>query len=75
MTAIVNIYELSEAWVDFKVLCFEIVNEKWLDFVCACRKGQPLNKEYDIIFYPEKFHTFYLIFFIYYKYGIFKLFL
>ena len=24
-------------------------NEKWLDFVCACRKGQPLNKEYDII--------------------------
>ena len=32
--AIVNVYELSE---------------EWLDFVCACRKGQPLNKEYDII--------------------------
>ena len=28
---------------------FEKENEKWLDFVCACRKGQPLNKEYDII--------------------------
>ena len=47
--AIVNVYELSEAWDDFKVLSFEKENEKWLDFVCACRKGQPLNKEYDII--------------------------
>ena len=28
---------------------FEKENEKWLDFVCACRKGQVLNKEYDII--------------------------
>ena len=34
---------------DFRVLSFEKENEKWLDFVCACRKGQPLNKEYDII--------------------------
>lgn len=33
-TAIVNIYELSE---------------KWLDFVCGCRKGQPLNEAFDII--------------------------
>ncbi len=24
-------------------------NEKWLDFVCGCRKGQPLNAEYDIV--------------------------
>ena len=47
--AIVNVYELSEAWDDFKVLSFEKENEKWLDFVCACRKGQLLNKEYDII--------------------------
>ena len=44
--AIVNVYELSEEWDDFKVLSFEKENEKWLDFVCACRKGQPLNKEY-----------------------------
>lgn len=47
--AIVNVYELSEEWDDFKVLSFGKENEKWLDFVCACRKGQPLNKEYDII--------------------------
>ena len=32
-TAIVNVYELSEKW----------------DFVCGCRKGQPLNAEYDIV--------------------------
>ena len=43
--AIVNVYELSEAWDDFKVLSFEKENEKWLDFVCACRKGQPLNND------------------------------
>lgn len=48
-TAIVNIYELSEDWKAFKVLSFENENAEWLDFVCACRKGRPLNKEYDII--------------------------
>ena len=47
--AIVNVYELSEEWDDFKVLSFEKENEKWLDFVCGCRKGQPLNAEYDIV--------------------------
>ena len=43
--AIVNVYELSEEWDDFKVLSFEKEDEKWLDFVCACRKGQALNQE------------------------------
>ena len=43
------VYELSEEWSGFRVLSFEKENEKWLDFVCACRKGQSLNKEYDII--------------------------
>lgn len=46
---IVNIYEVSEDWKNFRVLSFEKENEKWLDFVCACRKGESLNKEYDII--------------------------
>ena len=44
--AIVNVYELSEEWDDFKVLSFEKENEKWLDFVCACRKGQQLEEIY-----------------------------
>lgn len=24
-------------------------NKQWLDFVCVCRRGEPLNKEYDIV--------------------------
>ena len=48
-TAIVNAYEMLEAWGDFRVLSFEKENEKWLDFVCACRRGEPLNEGYDII--------------------------
>ena len=47
--AIVNVYELEENLKDFKVLSFEKENEQWLDFVCACRKGEPINKDYDII--------------------------
>ena len=41
---IVNIYELKDNWKDYNVLSFEEENEKWLDFVCACRKGETLNK-------------------------------
>ena len=48
-TAIVNDYDLSEDLNDFRILSFEKENEKWLDFVCGCRKGKLLNKDYDII--------------------------
>ena len=47
--AIVNIYELDENWEGLRVLSFEEENDKWLDFVCACRKGEELNQDYDII--------------------------
>lgn len=47
--AIVNIYELDENWESFRVLSFEEENDKWLDFVCACRKGEALNSDYDVI--------------------------
>lgn len=47
--AIVNIYELDENWDGLRVLSFEEENDKWLDFVCACRKGEELNRDYDII--------------------------
>lgn len=33
----VNIYSLSDEFSKFKVLNFDNKNEKWLDFVCACR--------------------------------------
>ena len=46
---IVNVYELAEDWNALRVLSFEKENEKWLDFVCACRKGKTLNAEYDMI--------------------------
>ena len=47
--AIVNIYDLQDNFGECKVLSFESENEKWLDFVCDCRKGIELNQEYDII--------------------------
>ena len=28
---------------------FDNENEKWLDFVCACRNGVSLNESYDMI--------------------------
>ena len=47
--AIVNVYELKEDWDRFKVLSFEEENDKWLEFVCACRRGENINSSYDII--------------------------
>lgn len=47
--AIVNLYELKDDLSDYRVLSFNDENEQWLDFVCACRKGEPLNQAYDII--------------------------
>ncbi|MBR5509524.1 MAG: DUF3990 domain-containing protein [Lachnospiraceae bacterium] len=46
---IVNIYEMQDIWNEFRVLSFEKENEQWLDFVCACRKGENVNRDYDII--------------------------
>lgn len=48
-TAIVNVYDMVDQWNKFRVLSFEKENEAWIDFVCGCRKGEPLNKDYDII--------------------------
>ena len=45
----VNIYNLADDLSQFKVLRFNNENEKWLDFVCACRKGENLNVDYDIV--------------------------
>lgn len=47
--AIVNVYEMSEKTNNFKLLSFEEGNEKWLDFVCACRKGETIYQDYDVI--------------------------
>lgn len=34
---------------DLKVKIFESYNEEWLDFVCSCRKGKDIYRQYDII--------------------------
>ena len=47
--AIVNVYKLKDNLDNYKVLNFEKEDEKWLDFVCACRKGEDINQDYDII--------------------------
>ena len=47
--ATVNVYELNEDLHKYRVLSFSEENEQWLDFVCACRKGEEIYKEYDVI--------------------------
>ena len=37
-TSIVNVYEMQCNWESNRVLSFEKKNEKWLEFVCACRR-------------------------------------
>ena len=34
---------------DLKIKTFKSYDEEWLDFVCSCRKGSDVYKEYDII--------------------------
>lgn len=42
-------YEMAENWNQYHVLSFEKENEKWLEFVCSCRKGETQNDNYDIV--------------------------
>jgi hypothetical protein len=46
---VVNEYILQDELGNYKVLSFEKENEKWLDFVCECRRGNESNDGYDII--------------------------
>ena len=46
--AIVNVYDFKENIEEFKVLTFKNEDEKWLDFVCGCRRGEPIYEKYDI---------------------------
>ena len=47
--AFVNVYDLDKNWNNYRILSFEKKDDKWLDFVCSCRKGEMLNKDFDII--------------------------
>jgi hypothetical protein len=48
-SAIINIYELTEDYDEFRLLEFEEDDKEWVDFVCACRRGQDDYKQYDLI--------------------------
>lgn len=50
--ATVNVYELKDNLKDYKVKKFDSDNEDWLDFVCQCRKGEDIYKQYDLIIGP-----------------------
>lgn len=43
-------YDMSESFEPLKSLNFDSADEKWLDFVCACRRGENLNQAFDIIY-------------------------
>ena len=45
----VNVYGMADSFAGCNLLNFDNENEKWLDFVCSCRKGEELYKDYDII--------------------------
>ena len=31
---------------------FEMADEEWLNFICACRSGKSITEEYDLVFGP-----------------------
>lgn len=43
--AFVNVYEMNDSTEFFNVLSFDSADEKWLDFVCGCRRGESLNQD------------------------------
>lgn len=50
--AVLNIYELDDTILksfDFNIKQFETYDEEWLDFIFACRKGDTIYLQYDIV--------------------------
>ena len=48
--ATLNEYDLSDDINDFKVKDFNEDLYEWIDFVCKCRRGDDIFKNYDVIF-------------------------
>lgn len=46
--AIIHVFDFEPA-PDLKTKKFEAYDEEWLDFVCSCRNGSDVYKQYDII--------------------------
>ncbi len=52
--AYINCYEfdLENAEKDLSILKFDLANMEWLEFVCAHRRGEKLNSDFDLIIGP-----------------------
>lgn len=48
-SAVVSVYNLDLDDTIAAILTFDNFDEKWLDFVCACRRGEDSYKNYDVI--------------------------
>ena len=48
-SAVVNAYEMDEDCTGFRKKEFLGNDEEWVEFVCACRRGSSVFKQYDII--------------------------
>ena len=49
-SACVNEYDLDEGKLEsYRVLRFDEADESWVEFVCACRRGEPVYRDYDLI--------------------------
>ena len=46
--AYLHIFEFTPD-IELRIKFFDSYNEEWLNFVCACRKGQDIYRQYDII--------------------------
>lgn len=46
---VVTVFDVLDDLTDFNVKEFINDDEVWLDFVCSCRDGKEIYKEYDII--------------------------
>ena len=47
--ALVNQYDVDDEFDGFKVLKFPEANAEWVEFVCACRRGERLWEPHDLI--------------------------
>lgn len=47
--AIVNVYALNDKLDDFRKKEFTKNNRDWVEFVCACRRGGEVFKQYDLV--------------------------
>lgn len=45
---ILNVYEYTQTKV-MNIKCFDVYDSDWLDFVAACRMGEDVYKQYDVI--------------------------